>query len=132
MGKHFWTGSTDFGPRNWTTGAIHPHVDIVEGKEGVRIYVELAGVSEQDVQMSLDNGLLTVYGEKRPHNVEEWEQSRFLTERAFGTFRRSVNLPYGLDDDAAQAEFDRGVLTISIPWAKEKPATSKNIPLKSR
>jgi HSP20 family protein len=131
MGKKNWGGSPGFGPRNWTTGAIHPHLDILEGKDGIRIYVELAGVAEQDIQISLQDGVLTVYGEKRPHNVEEWEQSRYLAERAFGTFRRSVNLPYGLDDDAADAEFGGGVLTINIPWAKEKPASSKSVPLKS-
>ena len=133
MGKNLWVGQPGgLGPSNWTSGAIHPHVDVIDSPEGIKIYVELAGVTEQDIQLAIHNGVLTVYGEKRPHNREEWEQSRYLAERAFGTFRRSINLPYGLDEDAAEASFNNGVLVVTIPWSRDAPPGSKTIPVKSR
>lgn len=121
MSNDFWVKPPDgFGPRNWTAGAISPHVDIVETPTGLQAYVELAGVREQDIQLSLHNGTLLIFGEKYPHNREEWRQSRYLAERAFGSFRRSINLPYGLDEDNATASFEDGVLTVHIPWSKQK------------
>jgi HSP20 family protein len=96
------------------------------------IAIELAGVKEQDIQLSLHNGVLTVYGEKHPHDKEEWERSHYLAERAFGTFRRSINLPYGLEEEAAQAEFNDGVLTIRIPRVQEAVTAGRKIPIKSR
>lgn len=132
MSRDFWAGPPGFGPNNWTTGAISPHVDFLENDQEIMIVIELAGVKERDIHLSIRNGLLTVYGEKHPHNKEEWERSRYLAERAFGTFRRSINLPYGLDEDATQAEFDEGVLTIRIPRLKGVVAADKNFPIKSR
>ena len=134
MGKNLWVGQPPggLGPSNWTSGAIHPHVDVIDSPEGIKIYVELAGVTEQDIQLALHNGILTVYGEKRPHNREEWEQSRYLAERAFGAFRRSINLPYGLDEDAAEASFNNGVLLVTIPWTSDAPPGSKTISVKPR
>lgn len=133
MNRNFWIGQAGFGPSNWTAGAISPHMDIEEDEGGLQIYVELAGVKEQDIQLSLDNGVLTVFGEKHPHSKEEWQRNRYLAERSFGTFRRSINLPYGLDDDAAEAEYADGVLMIRIPWRKaDAPASGKTIPIKAR
>ena len=133
MGRNFWVGQPEFGPSNWTAGAINPHVDVEEDEEGIQIYIELAGVREQDIQLSVDNGVLTVFGEKHPHNKEEWKRNRYLAERAFGTFRRSINLPYGLDEDGAEAEFVDGVLTIRMPWKPERDTPpGKKIAIKSR
>ncbi|MCP5419786.1 MAG: Hsp20/alpha crystallin family protein [Gammaproteobacteria bacterium] len=132
MSRDLWGGSTGFGPSQWTSGAISPHVDVLENDKEIMIAMELAGVKEQDIQLSLHNGVLTVYGEKHPHDKEEWERSRYLAERAFGTFRRSINLPYGLDEDATQAEFNDGVLTIRIPRLQEVVASGKKIPIKPR
>jgi HSP20 family protein len=133
MSNHFWAGPAGFGPSHWTAGAITPHMDIEEDEAGIQIYVELSGVKEQDIRLALDNGVLTVFGEKYPHNKEEWKRNRYLAERAFGTFRRSINLPYGLDEDAAEAEYADGVLIIRIPWTKAKDAEkSRKIPIKPR
>jgi|APFre7841882630_1041343.scaffolds.fasta_scaffold74389_2 HSP20 family protein len=133
MGRNFWVGQQEFGPSNWTAGAITPHVDVDEDEEGVQIFVELAGVSEQDIQLALDSGVLTVFGEKHPHNKQEWQRNRYLAERSFGTFRRSINLPYGLNEDAAEAEFDNGVLSVRIPWYKEiDTPRGKKISIKPR
>lgn len=119
MTKHFWVGPPGFGPVDWTTGAITPHVDVVNTPQGIKVFIELAGVREDDIQLSIHNGVLTIYGDKHPHNREEWEQSRYLAERAFGTFRRSINLPYGLDEDQTDAHYENGVLAVFIPWKAE-------------
>jgi HSP20 family protein len=128
MTKSFWVSPPgNFGPNNWTAGAIAPQVDIVDTPRGIDIFVELAGVKEQDIKITLDQGVLTVFGEKHPHNREEWEQSRYLAERAFGAFRRSINLPHGLDEDAADAHFEDGLLTIHIPHIQDRDAAPGRI-----
>jgi HSP20 family molecular chaperone IbpA len=68
MGRNFWVGPLRFEPSHWTAGAITPQVDVEEDDLGVQIYVELAGVKEQDIQLAIDNGVLTVFGEKHPQN----------------------------------------------------------------
>lgn len=134
MAGKFWTTPPgSFGPHNWTAGAITPHVDVVETPTGIQVFIELAGVKEPDIQLSLHQGVLTVYGEKHPHNREEWEQSRYLAERAFGSFRRSINLPFGLDEDNATAEFEDGVLRVSIPRSDTATVPpGRPIPITSR
>lgn len=116
MGRNFWVDVGEgFEPGQWTAGAIALHVDIVADERGVSIFVELPGVYENDIQLALRNGVLTVSGEKYPHTQEERRQSYYLAERAFGTFRRSINVPAGLDEEAAEAEFAAGVLTVRLP-----------------
>ncbi|MEE4376926.1 MAG: Hsp20 family protein [Candidatus Competibacteraceae bacterium] len=60
------------------------------------------------------------------------ERSHYLAQRAFGTFRRTINLPYGLDDEAAEADFSDGVLTIHIPRVKDVIPAGRKIPIKSK
>lgn len=132
MGRNFWVDAGEgFAPGQWTTGAIAPRVDIVEDDSGVTIFIELPGVYEDDIQLALHSGVLTVSGEKYPHTKEEKQQSYYLAERAFGTFRRSINLPAGLDEDAAEAEFAAGVLTVRLPRRTE-PGGGRQIPITSR
>lgn len=135
MGRNFWVdaGSQGFlGPGSWAAGAIRPRIDIVESDREILVYAELAGVSEKDIQLSMGNGVLTIAGEKRPQNQEEWQQSHYLAERAFGAFRRSVNLPAGLDEDAAEASFADGVLTVRLPKLVDTIPKGKSIPIKPR
>ncbi|NJN47814.1 MAG: Hsp20/alpha crystallin family protein [Candidatus Competibacteraceae bacterium] len=130
MTKDLWDGQAgSFGPTNWTAGAISPHVDVLENDREIMVLLELAGVRQDDIHLSIHNGVLVVYGEKRPHNKEEWERSHYLAERAFGTFRRTINLPYGLDDASAEAEFSDGVLTIHIPRVKDVIPVGRKIPI---
>ncbi|MDX1655315.1 MAG: Hsp20/alpha crystallin family protein [Candidatus Competibacteraceae bacterium] len=127
--KGFWVESAggDLGPRNFTSGAVHPHVDVVEAAEEVQVHVELAGVQERDIQLSVHDGVLTVAGEKHPHNRQEWRQDRYLAERSFGAFRRTISLPPGVDEEGARASFEDGLLTVVFP-RKEVPV-GKSIPI---
>lgn len=119
-----------FGPAQWSSNALHPRVDVLTRDTEVLVHIELPGVAEDDIRLSVHDGALTVSGEKRPHNRQEWDQSFHLTERAFGTFRRTVSLPKGIDEDAAEAHFEDGLLSIRFP--RTTPPDGKPIAIKKR
>ncbi len=84
-------------------------MDIHNGEDCVEICVELPGVKEDDVELSIDDGVLTLKGEKK--SSRESEQSGY-SERSYGTFERRITLPSNIDVDSCSASFDEGVLTI--------------------
>jgi len=96
----------------------HPAVDIQETSKELRLELELPGIREDDVEIEIENGTLSVRGEKSAERKEEDEEGRYhLVERSYGTFFRSFQLPPGVDDQQIQADFDKGVLRIRIPKA---------------
>ncbi|QEC47880.1 Hsp20/alpha crystallin family protein [Baekduia soli] len=102
-------------PRRWI-----PAMDLVETDDHFVLRADLPGVAETDVELSLEENVLTVSGER--HAEQEVRRDGFhRIERASGTFRRSLTLPEGVDGDAISASFDRGVLEVRIP----KPAERK-------
>jgi HSP20 family protein len=97
---------------NWT-----PAVDIKESDNDIRIDLELPGLRPEDVEITAENGLLTIRGEKRSER-KEGEEGRFhVVERSYGTFMRTFTLPQGVDENQIQAEFSDGVLSVRIPKA---------------
>ncbi len=101
------------GGANW-----HPAVDIEETSTELRLDVELPGIREEDVELEVENGVLSVRGQKSAERKEEGEEGRYhLVERSYGSFFRSFQLPNGVDDKQIRAEFDHGVLRIRIPKA---------------
>src|SRR4030081_3984561 len=95
---------------NWT-----PAVDIKETDNDIRIDLELPGLRPEDVEITAENGLLTIRGEKRSER-KEGDDGRFhVVERSYGTFMRTFTLPQGVDENQIQAEFKDGVLSIRIP-----------------
>ncbi|PWV60182.1 Hsp20/alpha crystallin family protein [Plasticicumulans acidivorans] len=134
MGKNMWVdaGGAGFGPANFAEGAIKPQVDIINADGALIVQVELPGVSEQDIRLSVHQGVLTVAGDKHPHNREEWKREYYVAERAFGAFRRSINLPAGLDEDNAEADFADGVLTVRFPRIGIETLPGKPIPIRPR
>ena len=94
-----------------------PAVDIKENDNEIRLELELAGMKPADVEITAENGVLTVRGDKRIER-KEGEESRYqVVERVYGTFMRAFQLPQGVDADQIKAEFDNGVLTLHIPKA---------------
>lgn len=93
---------------------IVPNIDVSETEKEVRICVEMPGVAEEDVDVTLNEGILTIRGQKKTERKEERE-NYYFTERSFGTFQRSIRLPYATKPENAQAEFTNGVLTITLP-----------------
>ena len=97
---------------NWT-----PAVDIKETGSDIRVDLELPGLKPEDVEITTENGLLTIRGEKRSER-KEGEDSRYhVVERSYGSFMRSFTLPQGVDENQIQAEFDSGILSVRIPKA---------------
>lgn len=94
-----------------------PAVDVREDEKEILLEVELPGIRPEHVDISVDNGVLNIRGEKREER-KEGENGRYhVIERRFGSFSRSVMLPAGIDEDQIAASFDQGVLTVRIPKA---------------
>ena len=91
-----------------------PAMDVSETENEIRICAELPGVPEKDVEVTLDDDVLTIRGEKKLERKEEKENYHFV-ERSFGTFQRSLRLPYPIDPEQVQARFDNGTLTVTLP-----------------
>lgn len=102
---------------------VAPQLDVVETDTEYRVSVELPGVDPKDVSVELRGDLLTIRGEKKAEQ-EEKSENRYVVERRFGRFERQIRLPAEIDVDRAEAQFDKGVLTIRLPKpaAAQKPA----------
>ncbi|MDD5087665.1 MAG: Hsp20/alpha crystallin family protein [bacterium] len=96
-----------------------PNVDIVENTEGFEIHAELPGVKLEDVNITLDNNVLTLSGEKKQEVREEDKGSYCRIERSYGRFERSFSLPNTVKAESVKASFEDGVLRISLPKAEQ-------------
>ena len=96
-----------------------PAMDLVETGDHYVLRADLPGLSDEDVTIQLQDNVLTVSGERKAEH-ETQQEGYYRLERAFGDFSRSVTLPDGVDPDAVQAHFDRGVLEIRIRKPEQK------------
>ena len=103
---------------------LAPHMDVSETDKDVRIQAELPGVSEKDIEVSLNDDLLTIRAEKRQERREE-RQGVHVSERSFGTFQRSLRLPFPVSQDQVQATFENGVLSVTLPKAQPQERTRR-------
>lgn len=114
------------------TGALMPSVDMHETEAAVTVTVELPGISEKDVTVSVGDGLLTVKGEKRTESGSGGgEKQAHVVERRFGSFQRAFRLPPTVDQEKIAASFDKGVLKIVAPKTATPPKTERTIQIKS-
>ena len=95
-----------------------PALDISERKDAYLVTVELPGVEPDDLEITLEDGLLTIQGE-RQFTSESSEQQFHRIERRYGAFRRSITLPAQVQAEQIQASFDNGVLQIVVPKMEE-------------
>lgn len=100
------------------TAAWYPACDVFEDKEAVKIVAEVPGVRPEDVKISLENNVLTIRGEKK-QQAEERTDRVHRYERSYGMFERSFALPSTVDADKIQADYQNGVLTVSVPKAEK-------------
>jgi len=91
-----------------------PAMDLVETDDHLVLRADLPGLSRDDVEIEIKDGVLTVAGERRADH-EEKSEGFYRVERSFGRFSRSMTLPDGIDADTIAAEFDDGVLEVRIP-----------------
>jgi HSP20 family protein len=114
------------GGRNFT---LTPHVDVRETDKEIVVEAELPGIDEKDISLAIQDGVLTIRGEKRFEHDEEKENYRMM-ERRYGSFQRSLRLPESVDDDKVEASFDNGVLKVSLPKRPEAIGKQRTIPIK--
>jgi len=108
--------------------ALTPHVDVSETADEVRICAELPGVKEEDIDVTLNDDVLTIRGDKKFERKDDKENYHFM-ERSYGSFQRSMRLPYSVNPDEVRADFENGVLTVSIPKSQQQQRSNK-IPIK--
>ena len=110
---------------------MSPKLDIAETKDKYQIKAELPGMDENDINLSVDDGFLTISGEKKSEN-EEKNKGYYLKECSYGTFSRSVKLPENVFDDKIEAKFKRGVLTIDMPKKEQIAAKTRKIAITAK
>ncbi|HSU96191.1 MAG TPA: Hsp20/alpha crystallin family protein [Gemmatimonadaceae bacterium] len=103
--------------RTTPTAALAPPVDVREDNHEIALSVELPGVKPEDVEVTSDNGMLTVRGHKTAERKEGDGTEYHLVERSYGSFTRSFRLPKGVDDSKITANFSNGVLDVHVPKA---------------
>ncbi|HLV00472.1 MAG TPA: Hsp20/alpha crystallin family protein [Acidobacteriota bacterium] len=126
MNRMFEEVFSDFSDANgiWQ-GSWRPAADIYETESDIHLDVELPGFQRDEIEISLDNGALTISGERKME--EEKDRNYHRTERAYGRFQRTFQLPTTADDENVKAELKNGVLAITIP--KRPEARRKHIPV---
>ncbi len=102
------------GLRRWI-----PAMDLVETDDDFVLRADLPGLTEGDVNIELEDNVLTVSGERKAER-EERKEGYYRVERSSGSFSRSLTLPEGVDPDAIKASFDKGVLEVRIPKPEER------------
>ena len=101
--------------RGWTAGGW-PSIEVKETDKEVRISAELPGMSDKDVDLSVQDGVMTIRGERKS---EHEDRDRGWSERYYGRFERRIGLPDGADEARCKADFRDGVLTVTIPRSAE-------------
>ncbi len=96
-----------------------PDVDVLERDGKLVVRADLPGLSREDVRVEVEDGALTIEGERRQEREIEGAGT-YHAERVYGMFRRVIPLPDGVDPESAEARFDNGVLEVSIPLPAEK------------
>ncbi len=109
-------------------GAWSPNVDIFENKDQIVIEAELPGMNREDFDLSVENNVLTLYGERRFEKKDEGDNYHRV-ERSYGSFSRSFTLPQSVSAEGANAEFRNGVLRVSLP--KREEVKARKIQIKS-
>jgi HSP20 family protein len=99
-----------------------PRIDIAETDQAIEVSAELPGVKQEEVDVSLDDDVLTIRGEKR---CERKDERACVSERFYGTFQRAIQLPFAPNPDQVQAQFDSGVLKITLPKQEQAQKTHK-------
>jgi HSP20 family protein len=127
--EHGWPRWPSLISRRFGRPVMLPEVDVHEDDKQLMIEVDLPGVDEKDVSVTMANGTLTIKGEKKSER-EEKEENYYLAERSYGKFERSLSLPDTIDPDKIEAKFDKGVLTITAPKKPEAVKAEKKIEIK--
>lgn len=127
----FFGGQNRFPARSkaWSSlpaGVVDPAIDVTENDESITLTAELPGLAEEDVDLTVREGVLTLKGEKK-HERDEEKDNVHVTERSYGSFQRSMPVPDRVDAEKISAKFDKGVLKVVMPKKAEAVAPSRRI-----
>jgi HSP20 family protein len=130
----FFSGGLPTFPSSFGSGVsrssmLVPRVDVKETDNEIIDEAELPGAEEKNISLTLQNGLLTLQGEKKVAYDEEKENYRVM-ERSYGSFQRSLRLPDMVDEDKVEARFENGVLRVTLPKRPEAGGPPRRIDIK--
>ena len=106
-----------------------PSIEVIPSENEIRVSAELPGLEEKDVELLVDEDVLTVRGEKK---AEAEDKERRFSERFYGRFERVVPLPFAVEEDKAEASFQNGVLTVTLPKSAKAKEKAKRIAIGGR
>ena len=110
---------------------VTPAIDIVEKEKAFEVTAELPGLDVKNIDLQLSDNVLTIKGEKQEEK-EEKAKDRYVSERRYGSFRRSLQVPSSVDADKIEASFKGGVLTVTLPKSPEAQKKQKTIPVTAK
>lgn len=105
-----------------------PALDMTENGKEYRLSIELPGMKEDEVEVGVADGVLTISGEKREEE-ERKDEGYLISERRYGAFRRQITLPRDVDAAAIKADVKKGVLTVSLPKDANAATRTRKIPI---
>ena len=105
-------------------------LDVKEDEKAYHVTTDLPGLSEKDVEVTFNDGVLTIRGEKKVERDEK-KDTWHIIERSSGSFSRQLSLPANVDAEKIDAKFEKGVLTISLPKLPDEKTAAKKIEVKS-
>ena len=108
-----------------------PPTDIVETEDQLVLTAELPGLEKKDVEITVDEGVLTLRGEKLEEKKED-DKKFHLYERTYGAFQRSFTLPRGVDPAKITAEFEKGILKVILPKTAEAKAKGHKVEIAAK
>ncbi len=117
------------GDNELTRGAWSPQVDIFENKDQIVLEAELPGVKPEEVDISIENNVLTLHGERKFEKKDEGDNFHRV-ERSYGSFTRSFTLPSTVSSENATAEFENGILRLTL--AKREESKPRRIEIKTQ
>jgi HSP20 family protein len=123
--RGFDSRPTGVGSFSLSTG--WPSIEISENDKEVRVTAEISGLSEKDIEVFLEDGVLTLRGEKRS---ETEDKERHFSERFYGHFERRLRVGYEVQDDKVDAAFKDGVLTVTLPKSVQAQSKVKRIAIR--
>jgi HSP20 family protein len=107
---------------------VTPAIDIVEKDKAFEVTAELPGLDVKNIDLQLSDNVLTIKGEKQEEK-EETAKDHYISERRYGSFRRSLQVPDSIDTNKIEASFKGGVLTVTLPKSPDAQKNQKTIPV---
>ena len=123
-----WSHPLHFPIERFENLAISPAIDIIDNKDHFKVEIEMPGMGEKDVKVSISHGLLTIKGEKTT-STKDKGKNYVMREISYGSYERNIALPDSVDTAKAKASFKKGMLWVEIPKKAEAAKLSREIPV---